>query len=132
MARDGLLPSALARVLPRRRTPWAAIAATTLLSILLAVTGSVATLASTLVLLLLVVFFVVNTAALVLRRRDPEGESTVGHFRAPAVVPVLGAASCLVLATQVEAEVWARGGVVLAVGAILASVAAVRRRRARP
>ncbi|MGW0602926.1 APC family permease [Streptomyces sp. NPDC002640] len=129
MARDGLLPSALARVLPQRRTPWAAIAATTLLSILLAVTGSVATLASTLVLLLLVVFFVVSTAALVLRRRDPEGESTVEHFRAPAVVPALGAVSCVVLATQVEGEVWARGGIVLAAGAVLAAIAATRRRR---
>ncbi|MDH6225387.1 MULTISPECIES: APC family permease [Streptomyces] len=132
MARDGLLPPVLARVLPVRRTPWAAIAATTVLSMLLAVTGSVASLASTLVLLLLVVFFVVNTAVLVLRRRDPRGESAVGHFRAPAAVPALGAASCLVLATQVEAEVWARGGVVLAVGAVLAAVAAARSRRARP
>jgi amino acid transporter len=131
MARDGLLPPVLSRVLPVRRTPWAAIAVTTALSILLAVTGSVETLASTLVLLLLVVFFVVNTAVLVLRRRDPEGESTVGHFRAPAAIPVLGALSCLVLATQIEGEVWARGGVVLVVGVVLAAVAAARRRRAR-
>lgn len=131
MARDGLLPSVLARVLPGRRTPWAAIAATTALSILLAVTGSVETLASTLVLLLLFVFLVVNTAVLVLRRRDPEGEagSAGGHFRAPSVVPVLGVASCVVLATQVEAEVWARGAIVLAVGLALAGVAAVRQRR---
>ncbi len=91
MARDGLLPAALTRVLPGRRTPWAAIALTTLLSMLLALTGSVATLASTLVLLLLVVFLMVNTAVLVLRR-DP-GEA--GHFRAPTVLPVLGAASCV-------------------------------------
>ncbi|WP_151771650.1 APC family permease [Streptomyces abyssomicinicus] len=129
MARDGLLPPVLARVLPVRRTPWAAIAATTVLSMLLAVTGSVATLASTLVLLLLVVFLVVNTAVLVLRRNDPRGESAVGHFRAPAAVPVLGAASCVVLATQVEGEVWARGGVVLTAGAVLAAFAALRNRR---
>ncbi|MGJ7416590.1 APC family permease [Streptomyces cinereoruber] len=125
MARDGLLPAALTRVLPGRRTPWAAIAATTVPALLLALTGSVATLASTLVLLLLVVFLIVNTAVLVLRS-DP-GEPD--HFRAPTVLPVLGAASCVLLATQVEAEVWLRGSVVLALAVVLAVVAATRRRR---
>ncbi|OKJ49018.1 amino acid permease [Streptomyces sp. CB02009] len=125
MARDGLLPAALTRVLPGRRTPWAAIAATTVPALLLALTGSVATLASTLVLLLLVVFLIVNTAVLVLRS-DP-GEPD--HFRAPTVLPVLGAASCVLLATQVETEVWLRGSVVLAVAVVLAVVAAGRRRQ---
>jgi amino acid transporter len=127
MARDGLLPSALGRVLPGRRTPWVAIAVTTALSMLLALTGGVATLASTLVLLLLVVFFLVNTAVLVLRR-DP---GTPGHFRAPVVLPVLGALSCVVLATRIEGEVWARGLLVLAVGVVLGASAA-RRRASRP
>ncbi|MFE9701854.1 APC family permease [Streptomyces sp. NPDC005930] len=127
MARDGLLPAALTRVLPGRRTPWAAIAVTTLLSMLLALTGSVATLASTLVLLLLVVFLMVNTAVLVLRRDRGEAD----HFRTPTVLPVLGAASCVALATQIEAEVWLRGLLVVAVGTVLAAVAAVRRGRAK-
>ncbi|MEU3741879.1 APC family permease [Streptomyces sp. NPDC032198] len=126
MAWDRLLPGFLTKVLPGRRTPWAAIAVTTALSLLLALTGDVSTLASTLVLLLLVVFFLVNTAALVLRRDG----TTRDHFRAPTVVPVLGAMSCVVLATQVEREVWLRGGVVLAVGAALGAVTALRRRRA--
>ncbi|MGA5499410.1 APC family permease [Streptomyces cinereoruber] len=125
MARDGLLPAALTRVLPGRRTPWAAIAATTVPALLLALTGSVATLASTLVLLLLVVFLIVNTAVLVLRS-DP-GEP--GHFRAPTVLPVLGAASCVLLATRIEAEVWLRGSVVLALAVALAVVAAKQRQR---
>jgi amino acid transporter len=124
MAKDGLLPAALTKVLPGRRTPWAAIAVTTVLSMLLALTGSVATLASTLVLLLLVVFLMVNTAVLVLRR-DDRGEAD--HFRAPTVLPVLGAASCVALATQIEAEVWLRGLLVVAVGTVLAALAAVRR-----
>ncbi|MGG7611207.1 APC family permease [Streptomyces sp. ZG43] len=126
MARDGLLPAALTRLLPRRRTPWAAIAATTVPALSLALTGSVATLASTLVLLLLVVFLIVNTAVLVLRRE----EGTPGHFRVPSVLPVLGLVSCVLLATQVEAEVWLRTAVVLGVAAVLAVVPAVRRRRA--
>ncbi|WP_433570216.1 APC family permease [Streptomyces sp. CA-251247] len=45
MARDGLLPAGLTNVLPGRPTPWVAIAVTTALSILLALTGSAATLA---------------------------------------------------------------------------------------
>ncbi|MFJ3441208.1 APC family permease [Streptomyces sp. NPDC086081] len=125
MAKDGLLPAGLTKVLPGRRTPWAAIAVTTLLAMFLALTGSVATLASTLVLLLLVVFLMVNTAVLVLRR-DP-GEAD--HFRAPTVLPVLGIASCVLLATQIEAQVWLRGLVIVAAGMVLGAVAAVRRTR---
>ncbi|MEV7083727.1 APC family permease [Streptomyces sp. NPDC093516] len=125
MAKDGLLPAGLTKVLPGRRTPWAAIAVTTLLAMFLALTGSVATLASTLVLLLLVVFLMVNTAVLVLRR-DP-GEAD--HFRAPTVLPVLGIASCVLLATQIEAEVWLRGLVIVAAGMVLGAVTAVRRTR---
>ncbi len=125
MARDGLLPGALTRVLPGRRTPWAAIAVTTGPAMLLALTGSVATLASTLVLLLLVVFLMVNTAVLVLRR-DP---GKAGHFRAPAVLPVLGIASCVLLATQIEAAVWLRGLAIVAVGTVLAATGAARRSR---
>ncbi|MFF1449684.1 APC family permease [Streptomyces sp. NPDC058274] len=126
MARDGLLPGALTRVLPGRRTPWVAIAATTVLSMLLTLTGSVATLASTLVLLLLVVFFMVNVAVLVLRRES----SDIDHFRAPTALPVLGALSCVLLATQIEAQVWLRGLVVLAVGTGIAALVAARRTRA--
>ncbi|WP_314409214.1 APC family permease [Streptomyces kroppenstedtii] len=127
MARDGLLPNFLTKVLPGRRTPWAAIATTTALSLLLALTGDVGTLASTLVLLLLVVFFLVNTSVLVLRREVTDHD----HFRASSVVPVLGAASCVLLATQIEREVWLKGLAVLAVGVVLGLVAAVRLRRAR-
>ncbi|MGA5443429.1 APC family permease [Streptomyces griseoincarnatus] len=125
MARDGLLPGVLTKVLPGRRTPWAAIAVTTGLAMLLALTGSVATLASTLVLLLLVVFLMVNTAVLVLRR-DP-GESD--HFRTPVVLPVLGIASCVLLATQIDAAVWLRGLAIVAAGAVLAAISVARRSR---
>ncbi|MDQ0789881.1 APA family basic amino acid/polyamine antiporter [Streptomyces sp. B3I8] len=125
MARDGLLPRFLTRVLPGRRTPWASTAVTTALSFLPALTGDVATLASTLVLLLLVVFFLVDTAVLV-QRRD---RTTRPHFRAYTVVPVLGAASCVAPATRVDGDVRVRGLIVLAVGLVLGAVATVHRRR---
>ncbi|MBK5995218.1 APC family permease [Streptomyces sp. MBT58] len=125
MARDGLLPCFLTKVLSGRRTPWAAIVTTTALSLALALTGDVSTLASTLVLLLLVVFFLVNTSLLVLRRDRVSQD----HFRAPTLVPVLGALSCVLLATQIERDVWLRGLIVLAVGAGLGVIAAMRSRR---
>lgn len=126
MARDGLLPRLLARVLPGRRTPWVAILVTTALSLGLALTGTIEVLAGAMVLLLLVVFLGVNASVLVLRRRSGEAEC----FRVPIVVPVLAIASCLLLLTQVEAEVWRLGIPLLAVAALLAAVAPRRLRRA--
>ncbi|MFC6091049.1 APC family permease [Saccharothrix lopnurensis] len=126
MARDGLLPAPLTRVLPGRRTPWVAITATAALSLVLALTGEVAALAETLVLLLLIVFTAVNVAVLVLRRGD-DGEAD--HFRVPAVVPVLGVASCLLLFTRIDGAVWLRGLALVGLGVLLAVVNAARRRR---
>ena len=115
MAQQGLLPSPLARVLPRRRTPGVAIVVTTAVAIVLAVTGELVDLASTVVLLLLFVFLSTNVAVLVLRRDRVEHD----HFRAPTVMPVLAVLSCLLLLTRQEAQHWALAGVLLAVGVVL-------------
>ncbi|MCK9793670.1 APC family permease [Isoptericola sp. 4D.3] len=115
MAHQGLLPAALGRVLPRRRTPGLAILATTALAVLLAVTGELVDLASTVVLLLLFVFLSTNVAVLVLRR-DPVDHA---HFRSPTAIPVLAIASCLLLLTQQEAQHWALAGILLAGGAVV-------------
>lgn len=100
MARQGVLPPVLAKVLPRRRSPHLAIVFTTLLALGLIVyvrLGSestiVAALSGTTALLLLAVFTIVNIACLVLRR-DP---TRPGGFRAPTVVPVAGAVCCAYL-----------------------------------
>ena len=117
MARDGLLPPVLGRVLPRRRTPGVAIVVTALVSMLLASVGTLATLACTVVLLLLVVFLSTNVAVLVLRRSPVEHD----HLRVPAVLPVLGAVSCVVLGVQQavtgEPVTFLYAGVLLVVGA---------------
>ena len=119
MAREGLLPPVLGRVLPRRRTPGVAIAVAALLSVLLAASGTLTTLASTVVLLLLVVFLSTNVAVLVLRRSPVDHD----HVRVPLVLPVLGALSCVVLAVQQaltgDAVVFAYAGAMLAVGLVL-------------
>ncbi|MFG3615506.1 APC family permease [Nocardia sp. NPDC047654] len=128
MAREGLLPRALGRILPGRRTPWVAIGVTAAVSLLLALTGEVASLAETLVLLLLVVFAAVNVSVLILRREGDEAE----HFRVPVVVPWLGLASCLFLFTRIDGEVWLRGCLLIGIGVLFAAVNAIRARRSEP
>lgn len=112
MAREGLLPAALSRVLPARKTPWTAILATTAVAMLLCTTGSVAALAETVVLLLLFVFVSTNIAVLVLRKDRAQDD----HFRTPTALPVLALVTCAVLLTQQSAATWLRAGLLLAVG----------------
>lgn len=126
MAEQGLLPGVLTRVLPKRRTPWVAIVATTVVAMLLTLVGDLSTLAQTVVLLLLFVFLSTNVAVLVLRR-DHVGHP---HFRVWTFVPVLGVASCALLLTQQTATVWLFAAVLLVVGVVLYGLArTVTRRR---
>ncbi|WP_150733177.1 APC family permease [Pseudomonas fluorescens] len=115
MACLGLLPGALSRVLPQRRTPWIAIIATTLVAIALTLTGTLATLAETVVLLLLFVFLSTNLSVLILRR----DEVAEDHFRVPTWVPVLAIVSCLILLSQQSLETWMRGGGLILIGMLL-------------
>jgi amino acid transporter len=124
MAEHRLLPVALTRVLPHRRTPWVAIAATTAVALLLIAIGDLTLLAETVVLLLLFVFISTNVSVLVLRRDSVEHD----HFRVWTFVPVLGVVSCVVLLTQQSAKVWGFGLLLLAVGAVLHVVAHLRTR----
>lgn len=119
MGEQGLLPGAAARVLPNRRTPWVAIAATTAVAMLLTLIGELSTLAETVVLLLLVVFLAANVSVLVLRR----DHVTHDHFRVWTFVPVLGIGSCVLLLTQQSGKVWLLAGALLAVGVVLHFVA---------
>lgn len=120
MAEHHLLPSALGAVLSHRRTPWAAIIATTAVAMLLTLIGDLSTLAETVVLLLLFVFISTNVSVLVLRRDTVPHR----HFRVWTAVPVLGVASCVLLLTQQSATVWMFAGILLAVGLILHLIAA--------
>ncbi|MFD5799817.1 MULTISPECIES: APC family permease [unclassified Streptomyces] len=115
MANERILPRALGRVLPRRRTPVVGIVFVSLLAIGLVSTGEIAGLGDTTAFLLLCVFAVVNVAVLVLRRDPVEHK----HFRTPTVLPVLGAITSLALASPLAdrpADVYIRAGVLVAVG----------------
>lgn len=114
MADEGLLPSLLTRVLAERRTPWLAIMLTTLLAMILTVTGTLTALAETVVLLLLFVFMSTNVAVLVLRK-DKIAEP---HFRTPTALPILAIGSCLLLLSQQSGGTWLRAALLMALGAV--------------
>lgn len=94
LAKQGSVPARLGRV-GRRGTPTTAVVGVAAVVVVLATTGGVRELADTTVVLLLTVFAVVNVTVLVLRRRPAPGPRQ--GFRAPAVVPVLGALSSAAL-----------------------------------
>jgi basic amino acid/polyamine antiporter, APA family len=118
MAEQGIVPTPLGRVHRERRTPWVAIIFTSALAAVLIVIGDLETLAKTTVLLLLFVFVFVNIAVLVLRRSPVDHE----HFRAPTILPALGAVCCGALIVQKlieETSTFAYAAALLALGAAL-------------
>jgi basic amino acid/polyamine antiporter, APA family len=114
MSKQGVLPRWFGHILPGRRTPWASIAFTTAIAVVLIVTGDLGVLADTTVMLLLLVFAAVNVSVLVLRKDPVEHE----HFRTPAVFPILGAIISLYLVTQNEAAIYLRAAILLAIGLV--------------
>ena len=115
MAREGILPRVFGRVHGGRRTPWVAIVFTTVVAGALASSGDLADLADTTVLLLLLVFAAVNVSVLILRRDPVEHD----HFRAPSILPVLGAIVSLALLTTKEGDIFLRAAVLLVIGIAL-------------
>ncbi|MFD1504959.1 APC family permease [Georgenia yuyongxinii] len=124
MAHQDVLPRSLGKVLPGRRSPWASIVFTTVIAagLIYVVTNllgteTVTALGGTTALLLLAVFTVVNIAVIVLRRRPVDRP----HFRAPKVLPYLGALTCAFLVgpwAQDPIEYQIAGGM-LALGLVL-------------
>ncbi|MFC7725087.1 APC family permease [Nocardioides sp. GCM10028917] len=129
MANQDVLPRSLGKVHATRRTPWVAIIFTTLLSfglIIYVVRASasedglaqITLLGGTTALLLLCVFTVVNIALLVLRKQPVEHD----HFRAPTILPVIGALTCAFLAgpwARADNEQYRIAGLMMAVGLVL-------------
>ncbi len=127
MAKQDVLPPVLGKVLPRRRSPYAAIIFTTGLALALIIvvrtqseSTIVGALSGTTALLLLAVFTLVNVAVLILRR-DP---GKPGTFKAPSWVPVVGAIACAYLLgpwARLQADMiqYKIAGGLLAVGIVL-------------
>jgi basic amino acid/polyamine antiporter, APA family len=119
MSREHVLPRPLGLVHATRRTPYVAIAFTTLLAFaLITFVGEIPALGGTTALLLLCVFTVVNVAVLVLRK-DPVPHQ---HFRTPTFLPVLGALSCAFLVgpwTGRDPQQYRIAGVLIGIGIVL-------------
>jgi basic amino acid/polyamine antiporter, APA family len=126
MARDGLLPAALGRVHPGRRTP---VVGTVLTGLFVAVAPTVMTQDQALELTsigTLFAFVVVATGVILLRVREPGRPRPV---RCPGypVTPLAAIAACILLAAGLPAGNWWRFGVWLVVGLVIYAI----RRRAR-
>jgi amino acid transporter len=118
MARENVIPSVFGRVHEGRRTPWVAIAFTSVIAIILVTSADITLLGGTTALLLLAVFTIVNIAVLVLRRDVVEHD----HFRAPSWTPWVGIVLCGFLATPLsgrDPQQFLVAGVLLVVGAAL-------------
>lgn len=94
MANHKLLPAALGKIHPIRKTPH--VAAATILVILLglALAGDISVLAKATSVLLLICFAVVNSSLVVLKKKKNEPK---GRFEVPIVVPILGTLVCLTM-----------------------------------
>ncbi|MCV9938506.1 APC family permease [Boseaceae bacterium BT-24-1] len=119
MSREHVLPPALGKVHPTRRSPYIAIGFTTLLAFaLITFVGEVPALGGTTALLLLCVFTVVNIAVLVLRKDTVEHE----HFRTPTILPIIGAISCAFFAgpwTGRDPVQYKIAGILIGIGIVL-------------
>ncbi|MBD0414966.1 APC family permease [Oryzicola mucosus] len=119
MSREHVLPPLLGKVHVTRRTPYIAIGFTTLLAFgLITFVGEVPALGGTTALLLLCVFTIVNVAVLVLRKDKVDHD----HFRAPTILPVVGAICCAFLTgpwTGRDPVQYSIAGVLLAIGVVL-------------
>ncbi|MFN2488545.1 MAG: APC family permease [Actinomycetota bacterium] len=114
MANQGIVPRIFTSVHSARRTPWAAIAFTAAIGVVLIITGDLGVLADTTVMLLLIVFAIVNVAVIVLKKDRVDHD----HFSAPTFIPVLGAVISLALITQNEAAIFLRAGILLVIGLV--------------
>jgi len=119
MARDGDMPKPLARLLPKRKTPW--IAALTLFALACALLplGRVEIVASISAFGILLVFIAVQVVVIRLRYSKPD---MARGFRVPLaigrcpVTPVIGIAVCAALLTQFEGIVYVVGFATIAAG----------------
>ncbi len=121
MGRDGEIPSIFANILKSRQTPWIAAILTFAMSAILLPTGSVKILAEMSSFAALLAFLSVNVVLIVLRYRMPNHQRP---FRAPFAIgrmpllPLAAIASILLLLVHFEWQIYAAGGVALALSAL--------------
>jgi basic amino acid/polyamine antiporter, APA family len=116
MANQRLLPSVLAKVHRKRKTPYVAAGVVLLVMLVLALSGDISSLAKATSVLLLSCFAIVNVALVILKRRPEEPK---GSFEVPVFVPILGAIVCLALLAHAKTPELLTAGAILLFIAIL-------------
>ncbi|WP_101524280.1 amino acid permease [Nocardioides houyundeii] len=118
MARDGLLPTALARVHPRFGTPHVITAVTGVAVALIGGLVDLGTLVNLVSIGALFAFVLVSVGVVVLRRQRPDLERS---FRTPAVylVSVASVLLCVYLMLNLTGSTWVRFAVWMAIGLVV-------------
>jgi basic amino acid/polyamine antiporter, APA family len=116
MANQGLMPKVLAKVHPKRHTPYVAAGTLFVILLILALSGDISSLAKSTSVLLLICFMLVNSALVVLKHRKGEAK---GLFEVPTFVPVLGAIVCGGLLFSAQVPELMTAGLILVSIAIL-------------
>ena len=130
MCRDGLMPSKLATVWEKTRTP---VILTLVFAIPIAVLAAFVPLKEIAELVnigTLFAFFIVNIAVIWLRRSKPDMER---GYRVPLVpvVPIIGALLCVYLMTKLPGTTWVRFGLWLVLGMVIYALYGYRNSRMR-
>ena len=108
MARDGSLPSILARVHGKTGTPWIAVIGIFVTSVAFAFVGDIVIVANIVVFAVIITFAMVNLAVILLRYVKPDVERpfkvpfNIGKF---PILPLFGFAVTLYMAIQFELEI---------------------------
>jgi APA family basic amino acid/polyamine antiporter len=126
--RDGYLPSAVAAVHPRFRTPHVSIAIQSTLACTLAITSAFGPLAIISNVAALLVYFGCSVAALQLRRRNVQAGGIPFRVPGASVIPVLSCAMIVGLLSSITFAEWRVLIVALAAASVLFVL--TRRRRA--
>lgn len=116
MAQQGLLPQRLAKVHPKRRTPYIAVVTLYVILLMLALSGDISSLARSTSVLLLLCFMIVNTALVILKFRKDEPPGT---FEVPVFVPLLGTLVCGAMLMNAKGPELRTAGLLLGVIAVL-------------
>jgi amino acid transporter/nucleotide-binding universal stress UspA family protein len=121
MGRDRILVNWLNEVHEKFRTPYRAITATGIITLVLIAIGvGIGTLAEVASFMYLVTYALVHVAVVVLRRADPESYDPA--FEIPSllypVVPIFGFLACVVILFQMSLVVQAIGGVIVVFGVL--------------
>jgi APA family basic amino acid/polyamine antiporter len=125
MADSFTLPGILGSVHITRRTPWIAIFAAMLLSMLFIFAGDIAFVANVDNFTLFVTFFVINAALILLRYKEPQMRRS---FKVPLVIgkfpvlPLFGIVFCVFMLFQLEWKVLLVGAVLVVIGLVLSFV----------